>query len=228
MSISVVIPVYNEEQTIQNTLDHLNSVERGLVDEIIVVDGGSTDETARFAAEKNATVIVSPRKGRAVQMNYGASVAQGEVLYFLHADSLPPKYFDQHIVNAVSEGYQAGCFRLKFDWNHPLLKFYGWCTRFDCNAFRFGDQSLFVRKKIFEAVDGFREDHIVMEDNEIIRRLQNKTDFRILTNHVITSARKYRENGVVKLQLVFVLIYTLYFLNVSQKKLRKLYKKLIG
>lgn len=228
MDLSIIIPTYNEGEIIADTIDHLQKVSAGKITEIIVVDGGSTDSTNRQAQAAGATVLQPPRKGRAAQMNYGAKQASGDVLYFLHADSLPPKNFDRPIKKAVSGGYPSGCFQLQFDWNHPLLNFYGWCTRFNCNAFRFGDQSLFVERELFYDINGFKGDYIVMEDNEIVRRLQKKADFQILPSKVKTSARKYREQGVVRLQLIFALIYTLYFLGISQKNLASIYKRFIG
>lgn len=227
MEISVIIPAYNEEQTIVDTINHLREVVDEWVGEIIVVDGGSCDSTVQQASKYGAEVVESPQKGRAAQMNYGAKQASGDVLYFLHADSLPPEQFDRQIVRAISEGYGAGCFRLQFDWNHPMLNFYGWCTRFDCNAFRFGDQSLFVEKKLFDDVNGFKRDYIVMEDNEIVRRLQKETDFKILSSRIKTSARKYRENGVIRLQVMFMVIFVLYFLGMSQDDLGNIYKRFI-
>lgn len=227
MEISVVIPTYNEEQTIADTLAHLQEVSEGLLAEVIVVDGSSSDGTVQQAKKTGAQVVISPEKGRAAQMNYGARQATGDVFYFLHADSLPPEKFDRQIARAVSQGYPTGCFQLQFDWDHPALNFYGWCTRFDCNAFRFGDQSLFVEKKLFNDLNGFKRDYIVMEDNDIVRRLQKKSDFKILSDQILTSARKYRENGVIRLQVIFMIIFVLYFLGMSQDDLGNIYKRFI-
>ncbi|WP_138431979.1 TIGR04283 family arsenosugar biosynthesis glycosyltransferase [Fodinibius saliphilus] len=225
MKISVIIPTYNEQHCIVNTISAVIENSGETVDEIIVVDGGSSDETVYKAKETSAKVISSPRKGRAAQMNYGAEQAASEVLYFLHADSVPPQDFDQEIVDAVHREIPAGCFQLAFDDNHWLLQSYAWFTKFDIDAFRFGDQSLFIEKGLFQDIGGFREDHLLMEDNEIIRRIKRDTTFVILDNVVTTSARSYRKVGVVKLQLVFFLIYSLYFLGVEQEYLLSLKEK---
>lgn len=224
--ISVIIPVYNEAALIGKTI-HAVKHRSGNVSEIIVVDGGSHDSTPKEARTAGAEVFSSPAKGRAIQMNYGAEQATGEILFFLHADTTPPFDFDRRIQQAVGSDRAAGCFRLGFDDNHFLLDTYAWFTRFDINAFRFGDQGLFISRTIFEDIGGFREDHLVMEDNEIVRRIKKKTKFKVLSAKVITSARKYKRNGVLRLQMVFLLIYILYKLGFSQKRLVKTYQKLI-
>lgn len=225
MEISVIIPALNEEVFIEETIRKVRQHSSpSRIKEIIVADGGSRDRTEVRAKQAGAVVVQSPR-GRAVQMNEGAGHASGEILYFLHADSIPPPGFDRAILQTIQEGNNAGCFRLAFDTDHILLNFYAWFTRFDVNAFRFGDQSLFIGRKTFNKIGGFREDHIVMEDNEIIRRVKRNGSFRICRKKVITSARKYREVGVLKLQMIFTFIFSAYFLGVPQSQLVTWYKR---
>ena len=126
--------------------------------------GGSTDATAPRARQAGATVLASPCKGRAAQLNHGAQRARGEVLYFLHADSYPPPGFLAEVQRAVGQGYGAGCCRLAFDHAHWFLRFSAWCTRLPFTAVRFGDQSLFVRRALFARIGGYREDLLLMED----------------------------------------------------------------
>lgn len=227
MKISIIIPVYNEEEFIAETIDQIIATSPNRVEEIIVVDGGSTDSTVQKVSETSAKVVISPKKGRAAQMNYGAFKAKGAILYFLHADSFPPAGFDLKILKEVEQESSAGCFRLAFDRDHWLLNFYAWCTRFDVDLFRFGDQSLFIKKDLFWEIGGFREDHVVMEDQEIIKRIKKRDSFSILPERVITSARKYRENGMLRLQLIFTLIVILYKLGFSQQKLVSVYRRLV-
>lgn len=195
--------------------------------EIIVADGGSTDQTRRVAEKSGARVLHCGQRKRSHQLNSGAETAAGEILYFLHADSSPPPGFDKMIVQSVSSGYGAGCFRLKFDDSHPLLRFYGWCTRFDFDPFRFGDQTLFITRQLFMEIDGYRDDLIVMEDQEIIHRIRRKTDFRLLKKSVVTSARKYRKNGILRLQFIFGMIVLLYYGGARQETLVHLYHSCI-
>jgi rSAM/selenodomain-associated transferase 2 len=219
MKLSVIIPTYNEENQVQSTIEAVQRRSGDLLEEIIVVDGGSTDATVEKARLARARVFESPMKGRAAQMNYGAEQANADILYFLHADSRPPANFAGSVKQAVAKGADAGCFRLAFDDNHFLLNAYAWFTRFDVDAFRYGDQSLFIKRKVFKNIGGFLEDHIVMEDNEIVRRIKKDYSFTILEDAVETSARTYREVGVIKLQLIFTLIYILYFAGIEQESL---------
>ncbi|OIR01351.1 glucosyl-3-phosphoglycerate synthase [mine drainage metagenome] len=227
--ISVIIPTFNEEAHIATTIKMLRQCdENGFIKEIIIADGGSTDNTVAVAKSQNAITVISPKKGRAAQMNFGAFTATGEILYFLHADTIPPKKFTKHIIQSIQQDYGAGCFMLSFDHNHWFLKANCWFTRFDINSIRFGDQSLFVTKINFEKVNGFREDHIVLEDQQIIKELKKIGRFIIIRKPVLTSARKYLDNGIYKTQLIFFIIYFMYRLGYSQKKLVATYRRLIS
>ncbi len=225
-AISIIIPVLNEEDQIGEIIQKLWDRQSGNVKEILVVDGGSDDRTVEAAKSAGATIVYSER-GRAKQMNAGAKQANGGILYFLHADTTPPRLFDREIMKAVKDGYDFGCFRLQFDWNHPLLKFYSWFTRFRSTGLRFGDQSLFVTKEVFEKSGGFDEGLIVMEDQEIYRRLHLQGEFYLSEQYVTTSARKYEKIGPIKLQFVFTLIWLGYYAGVKQNTLVNLYKRFI-
>jgi len=225
--ISVIIPTYNEADVIEQTIaETQKAAASGCSVEIIVVDGGSSDETT-IIAERAGGLVLNSSKGRAVQMNFGATAAKGDILYFLHADSLPPANFTQQILNAVESGAVSGCFRLSFDHKHWFLKISSWFTRFDSNAVRFGDQSLFILKQAFLRSGGFREDLLIMEDQEIVHRLKKEGRFIIMKDYITTSARKYVDNGIFRMQGIFFLIWSLYFLGWSQASLLKLYRKLI-
>src|SRR5687768_12629910 len=128
--LSIIIPTYNEANQIAQTIRKTHAANGGHEIEIIVADGGSTDGTMAIAKACGAIVINSQQKGRAAQMNKGASIARGEILYFLHADSLPPQDFAMQILNAYNKGAISGCFRLAFDYDHWFLKAHCWFTRF--------------------------------------------------------------------------------------------------
>ncbi|MAL16900.1 MAG: hypothetical protein CL670_07580 [Balneola sp.] len=224
--ISIIIPAFNEEDTIGKLVKYLkNQATSSLKSvEIIIVDGGSADQTAAIAKREGAKVYKSPKKGRAFQMNYGASKAEGEWFYFLHADTKPPVGFLLEIDKKTEAGFKCGCFRLEFDYSHPLLKYYAWFTRFDVDVFRFGDQSLFVEKALFYKIGGFDEKLLVMEDQEIVTRLKNHAQFGIIKKSVTTSARKYQQFGVFRLQCIFSIIVVLFYLEISQEVIAHFYK----
>jgi rSAM/selenodomain-associated transferase 2 len=223
--ISIIIPVLNEEQTLPVLLTALCKMLKDDHDhEILVCDGGSSDRTGETATEYGAKLISCRHRGRSSQMHEGAQAASGDILYFLHADTIPPGNFHHAIRTAVSNGAESGCFRLKFDSSHPLLGFYSWFTRFRTRFLRFGDQSLFVTKNAYRETGGFCQKHDIMEDFEMAGRLMKLTRFILLEESVTTSSRKYRENGVFRLQLLFTVIYLMYLAGVSQGVLTQFYK----
>ncbi|GAB2963561.1 TIGR04283 family arsenosugar biosynthesis glycosyltransferase [Hymenobacter coalescens] len=228
-SVSIIIPAYNEAAGIGALVSYLHGAAQGVgaAVEIIVADGQSTDDTAAVATAAGARVLRCPVRGRAPQMNHAAAHATAGLLYFLHADTFPPADFLPAIQRAVHAGYGSGCFRLRFDYPHWFLRLSAWFTRFEAEAVRFGDQSLFVRREVFERAGGFRTDMIVLEDQEITRRLRRCGPFAVLPETVVTSARKYLENGIFRLQGTFALICLLYRLGVPQPHLRAVYRALI-
>lgn len=226
VKISIIIPTYNEERYISILLDHLlPKIDENV--EILVSDGGSKDATADEVYRPGATLLISEKKGRAAQMNFAAARATGDILYFLHADSLPPDHFVEDIRHSFAAGTDAGCYRLKFDFDHWFLKLNAWFTRFNVNYFRFGDQSLFISRSLFEKIGGYRNDHLLMEDQEIVHRIRKAGRFKVMKGEVVTSARKYLVNGPFKLQYTFFLIWLNYYLGRKQEKLVRLYRKRI-
>tara|TARA_B110000967_G_C18860327_1_gene549542 strand:+ start:1326 stop:2030 length:705 start_codon:yes stop_codon:yes gene_type:complete len=228
--ISVIVPVLNEAKNIEAFLAYLhqNSNEK-LISEILVIDGGSSDGSQNIVSgfsKKHPKVIgLNSPKGRAKQMNFGAAQAKGSILYFLHADSFPPKNFDQSIVEAINDGTKAGCFKMKFDSNHWWLQLTGWFTQFNWKVSRGGDQSLFVEKNIFEHLKGYNEDFIIYEDNEFIYRLYKQGSFKVIQRTLTTSARRFESNGIWSLQFHFMVIHLRKFFGAPPKKLEAYYIK---
>lgn len=223
--ISVIIPVLNEAAVLGDLLSLLSGTANLDRTEIIVVDGGSTDNSVQLASNMKGVKVIHSPKGRAIQMNTGARLAQGKVLYFLHADTIPPKDFDLLILNAVKADF-AGCFRLKFHQPfHFLLKIAPWFTRFRNSLFRGGDQSLFITKIRFDALNGYDERYHIYEDVELINRIYKSYSFKILEEYVITSARKFKRNGVWNLYFSFLMIHIKYELGQSPDDLYAYYKR---
>ena len=205
--ISIIIPVYNEEKQLPVLLEHLEAASSNYISEIIVVDGGSEDATSSITEKFPAIKFFQSKKGRAAQMNAGAAAATSDILYFLHADSFPPQNFDREITMAIEKGNDCGCFQMRFDKDHWWLNLMGYFTKFNHISCRGGDQSLFVKRKIFNELNGFDEDYIVYEDNEFIARLYKNARFTVIKKWITTSARLYERLGVWNTQKLFLEIY---------------------
>lgn len=235
--ISIIIPVLNEAENITALLKHLttNASSQNIA-ELILVDGGSNDGTRKLIKEfshpepfnklRTGTVeghpkdsmlrqakhdfkilLISSEKGRARQMNTGAKNATGNILYFLHADSFPPKDFDSLIIAEVQKGNPAGCFKMKFDSNHWWLRMASWFTKFSWRACRGGDQSQFITRELFDEIGGYDETYIIYEDNILINELYEQKKFVVIQEWIGSSARLYRDKGIWYLQYHFLAIY---------------------
>jgi len=226
--ISIIIPILNEVQTIGALLKHvLDNTSNENISDIIVVDGGSTDGSQSIIKQFKKVLLLNSEKGRAKQMNLGAKNAKGSILYFLHADSFPPKYFDQFIINEVENNRLAGCFRLQFDNNHWWLRLASWLTQFRWRACRGGDQSQFITKELFDNIGGFDERYIIYEDNILINELYKRNEFVVINKKLKTSARLYEDHGIWKLQYHFWTIYVKKLFGATAEELHNYYKKYV-
>lgn len=242
--ISIIIPALNEANYIGQLLEHLTlNASASNIAEIIVVDGGSTDdtqkkvnlfelrndsETSSRLAHQSKVILLDAPKGRAKQMNFGAKHATGTILYFLHADSFPPKHFDELIINEVNKGNNAGCFRMQFDSNHWWLRLASWLTQFSWRACRGGDQSQFITKSLFETIGGYDEDYIIYEDNILINELYARKEFTVINKKIRTSARLYKKHGIWRLQYHFWTIYVKKWFGATADELYLYYRKHIA
>ncbi|MEJ8816522.1 TIGR04283 family arsenosugar biosynthesis glycosyltransferase [Lacibacter sp. H407] len=226
--ISVIIPVYNEEQTIAALVTYLKQHGGSLLEEIIVCDAASTDATKDEAAKAGATVVVSPQKGRGAQLNYGASRASGSVFYFVHADVFPPQSFAADIQQAIRDGFALGRYRTKFNSNKWFLSINAWFTRFDWFICYGGDQTLFITKELFQSTGGYRNDMRVMEDYEFVKRARQQGRYKILRKSALISARKYDKNSWWKVQTAHRKIIAMYRKGASQEEMAVAYKRLLN
>jgi rSAM/selenodomain-associated transferase 2 len=220
MKLSVIIPTLDEAGCLRKAIASARAM-RGDC-EIIVAEGGSADGTADIARDGEAQVLQSA-PGRAAQMNSGAAAASGEVFLFLHADTILPATAHEAITAALADPeVGGGCFRLRFDHGHPVLRFSAFFTRFRFRFFHYGDSAYFVRRKIFESLQGFRL-FPLMEDIDFWRRLNRQHKTVIVNETVVTSARRFLEHGVVRQQALAVCLVVLYALGVAPSFLARLY-----
>jgi len=227
MFLSIIIPTFNENENIRKLLLHLQEVSH-YDTEIIVVDGGSLDGTQIIVEEYAAKLINSKEKGRAKQMNLAAKKAKGDVLYFVHADTLPPKTFYEDIKVSIKESFPIGCYRFKFNSDKRILKLNAYFTRFDRLMCRGGDQSLFITRELFDDLGGYSENHKVMEDYDIILRARKKYPFKIIPKDIIVSARKYDYNSYLKVNYANFVAFMMFYAKVDDDKIIKFYKRTLN
>lgn len=223
MNFSIILPTLNEGQSIANCLMALQSLRECC--EIIVVDGGSTDDTKRLA-NPLANKVISSAKGRAIQMNIGAESAVGDVLIFLHADTFLPQGALNQIAQAINANRQWGRFDVELSGIHPILKVVAlsmnWRSRL--TGIATGDQVIFVDKHLFESV-GQYPDIPLMEDIALCKKLKKISPPACLKTKVISSGRRWEQFGVFKTILLMWSLRLRYFLGADPQTLALLYDK---
>lgn len=220
-SISIVIPVLNEAQTIAQTI---STAQTATDTEIIVVDAGSNDGTVELVQSLNVQLITT-FPGRATQMNQGATKARGNILIFLHADTILPPGFDSLIREAlIKPNTIAGAFELGIRGKTASLriveKIVNWRSYY--LQMPYGDQGIFLTAKTFKELGGFPEIPI-MEDFELIRQLRKRGRIEIVSAPVLTSGRRWQKLGVLKTTTINQIVIISYLLGVSPKILAQWY-----
>ncbi len=220
--LSVIIPTINEEKNLALTLE--NILYLGEEVEVVVVDGGSSDETVSVAKEAGATVLQTV-PGRAGQLNLGAAHARGEILLFLHADTRLPLGFYHLVCGAMArKNIAAGAFRLALDSKQKKLYWVAWWANMRSRilGLAYGDQGLFIRRSLFNELGGY-PDLKVMEDFAFIRKAKMKGKIYMLDAAVISSARRWQHLGVIRTTCINQLMVIGFLLGVPNKFLAKLY-----
>ena len=221
MNLSVIVPVLNEEITVEATLQALVALAPY---EIIIVDGGSRDRT-REICRRFAVEVLSSERGRARQMNFGARRASGDVLLFLHADTRLPESALDDIDAALSDPrYLGGRFDVELPGAHWMFKMIAALINYRSRATKVGtgDQALFVRRDIFDLIGGY-PDIPLMEDIVFCRALKGMGNIACLRSRVVTSARRWERDGVWRTILRMWMVKLCYFAGVSPSRLKQFY-----
>lgn len=222
--ISIIIPVLNESGIIKQILEELKQ-HSGI--EIIVVDGGSQDQTVSIAQGVVAKVLTVVGRGRGGQMNEGANVAQGKILLFLHADTKLPPDFIKLITNTlIRPNIIAGAFELTIQGGERSLRWVELLVKMRSHllSLPYGDQGIFISKQAFIKSGGFAEIPI-MEDFEFIKRLKQQGKIAIAPGAVTTSGRRWQKLGVWQTTLINQFIIVGYYLGISPTRLGDFYRR---
>ncbi len=223
MSISVIIPTLNEDLHLPITLQALGDRRNT---EIIIADAGSTDKTRKIGQDFGATVLETPR-GRAMQMNAASQYAIGEVLLFLHADTVLPETWPENIRQVFDDPKVCGgAFSLGINGHSFKLRLIEHLADFRSRKFSlpYGDQAIFVRSSIFSEMGGF-PDLPIMEDFEFMRRLRKKGIIRILPERAITSGRRWEQLGVLQTTLINQAMILGFYMGIQPDKLERFYRR---
>ncbi len=226
IKFSIIVPVFQEGERINDLLGYLNRLDSEKNLEIIVVDGAKEKDTLR-AIHSNHVIKISSGKGRAKQMNAGASVANGEILIFLHADTeLPGQALKKIYSLIVEKAYVGGAFDLGIKSDKFIFKIVSTSASLRSRLSRipFGDQAIFIRREYFNQIGGYKE-ILLMEDVELMRRIKKSGNkIRIFHDRVMTSPRRWEKEGVIYCTLRNWTLQALYFLGMSPDRLAKFYE----
>jgi len=217
------MPTLNEAKTITVTLKSLQTLRKS-GHELIVVDGGSTDNT-KHLVKPLVDMVLSTEAGRAHQMNVGAQVAKGNIVLFLHADTQLSVQADSLIFNGLQKtGRQWGRFDVRLSGNSPFLRIIESLMniRSRLTGIATGDQAIFVKRNLFHKIQGFPEIPL-MEDIAFSRRLKSISPPLCLRAKVITSSRRWTQGGILRTILLMWSLRLAYFFGVSPQRLKQWY-----
>ena len=226
--ISIIIPAHNEGKNLSILLSNLAAIKDIAQAEVIIALSPDSLIGELNDFKGKVQLLHCKQKGRAAQMNEGAANAEGEILVFLHADVKPPTTFLLDITNTLSNGYKAGFFSYKFDTDNFWLKINASFTKRDGLFTGGGDQCLFISAVVFEQLGRFNNDQLLMEDFEFFKRMKlKKIPYTIIENPLIVSARKYRRNSYIRVNLTNLLLVILFNFGCSSDRLKSIHDKLI-
>ncbi|WP_149276148.1 glycosyltransferase [Pareuzebyella sediminis] len=227
--VSIIIPAHNEKENLTRLLPILGNLPTSCQVEIIVaLSKDNNDGSENLVSMDNIKFIRCFGKGRAVQMNTGFSKSKGNVLVFLHADVLPPNSFLIDIMDTLKAGYDAGFFSYRFDKENPWLNINPSFTARDGIFTGGGDQCLFIKRNVFNALKTFDENQVIMEDFEFFKRMKKESvSYKIVKSDLIVSSRKYNNNSYLRVNLSNLLLIILFRCGCPSKRLKELHDRLI-
>lgn len=227
--ITIIVPAHNERENLGRLIPLLQKASGAESFELIIALSAKTsDESESILKEHGVPFIKCKQQGRATQMNEAAILAKGDILVFLHADVVPPESFGADIQKTIADGFDAGFFSYRFDSGSVFLKINASFTARDGIFTGGGDQCLFIKRTIFEQLNGFNEKQVLMEDFEFFDRMKkHNISYTIIKNDLIVSSRKYQYNSYVWVNFSNMLLMLLYKTGYPPVKLKTLHSKLL-
>ncbi|WP_296699244.1 TIGR04283 family arsenosugar biosynthesis glycosyltransferase [Algoriphagus sp.] len=227
-TISVIIPTYNEAKNLKGLIPKIFDYGGEFVYEVIVVDGGSSDETVEIAKSLGAKVIQTQKRSRAHQLNVGFKISKSVILYFIHADTRPVPSFSADILDYYFQGKEAACYRYAFDKDSFLLKINSFFTRFNGIFAGGGDQTLYITRNLLDRLKGFDEKYVIMEDFDLAKRIRKVSKLYVFPREIKVSARKYESNGWLRVQIANIIAFLLFSINSKPESIKSLYCNLLN
>ena len=226
MKATIIIPTLNEERYIERLLDELLT-QKVQKDSILVVDGGSSDSTIQILMDYGVNYI-STDPSRAHQLNLGAQIAKTDWLYFIHADTIPPKSWPDDLRFLDENKMEGGTYRAKFENGPFMLRLNAFFTRFNWLISRGGDQTLFIKRAVFEDLGGYDESMVVMEEYPLIERLYNRKKIHLFKSKTKICARKYSGRTWLRVSRANYVAFKMYKSGSDSRLIKKRYDELLG
>lgn len=234
MKLAVIIPIYNDDKMIENLLKKLSNFKE--IDEIIIskaVDDFEKNEIYEKTYQDIKYKLLISKKGRSIQMNTAVKYTDCEILWFIHSDSEFLDYtVDKKIKDLIEKkNIECGGLKIKFNPNSITLSLIAYLSNLRAKLFKicFGDQSIFVTKKLFDEINGFR-DIPIMEDLQFFIDIKNHKNnskyFKLLNNKIISSSRRFKQNGTLKTIFKMHKLKIMYFKGESPEKLNEIYNNM--
>ena len=225
MAVSIIIPTLNEENNIKRLLNNLKQLKGDF--EVIFSDGGSLDKTVEIIKNFRDYKIIKSERGRAKQLNNGAKESNNDILLFLHADSIIEEDVLIKIENFIKNGNKAGCLKIKFDSKKIIMRLFAILSnlRVKYRNIAFGDQAIFIEKKLFEDI-GMFNDIPIMEDYKLSIKLKNVFPIKYIDSYIISSSRRFEKNGILKTALLMQKLQYMFRRGVSIDKIANIYNSM--